>query len=1270
MKEKTRKIIGIVAVLMLLCVACVGAASAADEKGDLKVDNNTLKWYDGTNWVAVGTAEVGWYYYYILNQGSYKLVTDVDLSVLTNQYGICINGSDTELDLNGHVLKGANNDDYDYSVLFIKGGKKLTLKDTDLSVKYYQSHHGEAWEQIKDPTEAQKHDAIDISEYKSDTDDGVIVKAVGGIITGGKDSGVYIYYEGDNDGTMTMIGGNIVGNTADYGGGVYDYGVFNMSDGNIVGNIADGYDGGGVYIASDSEFTMSGGNIVGNTAVDGGGVYNEGVFNMSGNASITGNTAAGGYGGGGVYNNDDEDCTFTMNGGSITGNTADGCEYGGGGVYYDGGTMKVGGTAKIIGNYDDGYASNVYLDGGKYITKSNKPFETGACIGVTNEYAYRITSGEGWSSGDEKYFKSDYNSYYIGFKSDESNESDQLEFIDIESNVARLIPVSGTISYKTTIGDAIDDAESGDTIQLIANVTEDITISKNLTLDLNGYVLQGTGDGSVVSISSGNTLTLIDNDGATKHYFTVDEDGLWTLDEDNGTKIVEGGVITGGTGTVVYDEEPKPVGAIGGGVYVEGEFTMKGGRIVGNTTEYGGGGVSNNGNFEMNGYASISDNTAWYGGGVCNLGTFEISGYADIYGNTAVTGGGVDHESTVDDSMTVGECAKIFGNNAYSLADNISLFNIPESGEPQFTYIKISSEKSLDQGALFGVTLLDYNDDQGYYPTTGPITTNYPSGAPEGGWKQFFVSDNDDYCIGYDSVNSKLTFNKAVAKIGDVKYGTLQEAIDTVNDGETATIDMIANTKEAVNISDGANSTDYKNITLDLHGFVIDASEVENKSVIKTGQNNKLTLKDTDDTDTSSTHYFEYPEVNNAWVLTTKTPEESSTVKVYESVSAFNREEADAHLGTSGNEVYIKVTGGVITGGTGTVIDGDKYGGGVYVDNGGTFSMISGNIVGNDAYYKGGGVYNYGGVFNMSGNAIIAGNTNSGYYGGGGGVYIGSVGKFNMSDNASITGNTVPNGYGGGVNNYGGEFIMNGGSISNNYAGGNGGGVYNYESSEFSMNGGSISDNYARGGGGGVYNEPDSTFNMNSGSISDNTAYNSGGGVCNNGTFTMKNGSISYNDAYSGGGVVNSSSFTMDDGSISYNTADNSGGGVYNYVTFTMKGGSISYNDATNLGGGVVNEDVMNVGGTVKIIDNKVNGNNNNLFLRYGTSVTLGDGTGDIPKLTGDTRIDVTLYTGVGMITSNYPDEAPADGWESYFCQCSLIFPHLCSHKNPQKCSS
>ena len=107
-----------------------------------------------------------------------------------------------------------------------------------------------------------------------------------------------------------------------------------------------------------------------------------------------------------------------------------------------------------------------------------------------------------------------------------------------------------------------------------------------------------------------------------------------------------GGVLVSHTGTfnMFGGEITGNTAKSGGGVYVDGMFSMSGGTIYDNAGERGGGVyVTPNGMFNMSGSAAITGNTGTYGG-VYVDGTFSMSG-GTICGNTESSGGGVYVES-------------------------------------------------------------------------------------------------------------------------------------------------------------------------------------------------------------------------------------------------------------------------------------------------------------------------------------------------------------------------------------------------------------------------------------------------------------------------------------------------------------------------------------------------------------------------------------------------------------------------------------------------
>ena len=234
-----------------------------------------------------------------------KLAANIDISS-----SLTVNRAVT-LDLNGYVLKyeSANKG----SVIVVKDGVNLTLTDSNTTAvhKFTPDTNG-LW----------------VLDETSGTE-----TVNGGVITGGTGYPIwlyseYLYYGGGvyiaPGGQLTMTGGNIIGCSAEFGGGICieserdgKQGQFSMSGGNIIGCSAEC--GGGVYVDSESNqspFSMSGGSIIGCVASDiGGGVRASGTFKMSGHAvirSCTVESATQSIYGGGIYVNSSS--SFEMSG--------------------------------------------------------------------------------------------------------------------------------------------------------------------------------------------------------------------------------------------------------------------------------------------------------------------------------------------------------------------------------------------------------------------------------------------------------------------------------------------------------------------------------------------------------------------------------------------------------------------------------------------------------------------------------------------------------------------------------------------------------------------------------------------------------------------------------------------------------------------------------------------------------------------------------------------------------------------------------------------
>lgn len=272
------------------------------------------------------------------------------------------------------------------------------------------------------------------------------------------------------------------------------------------------------------------------------------------------------------------------------------------------------------------------------------------------------------------------------------------------------------------------------TVKLAADIYigATLTVDREVKLDLNGHVLQMASSNSspVIEVkkadngSSIGNLTLTDSDPDAVHKFTPNADGLWVLDEENGTKTVNGGVITGGKdiGILVDGGHHPPLtqkpdeaycahlimerGNIvgcsttttGGGVFAgyHAYFTMTGGSIRGCVAKYGGGVyLSMSSSFAMGGSALIADCVSTeggaYGGGGIGADTgvsVALSGNAVIQNCTAQNGGGVylnNATLTMSENASVTGCDSIGGGGVYVRG------NVTENDPPVFTMEDSSS---------------------------------------------------------------------------------------------------------------------------------------------------------------------------------------------------------------------------------------------------------------------------------------------------------------------------------------------------------------------------------------------------------------------------------------------------------------------------------------------------------------------------------------------------------------------------------------------------
>lgn len=536
----------------------------------------------------------------------------------------------------------------------------------------------------------------------------------------------------------------------------------------------------------------------------------------------------------------------------------------------------------------------------------------------------------------------------------------------------------------------------------VYTLAEDVTISGTLkvtgeaAVDLNGYVLRyadTTANGSVFEIVSGGDLTVIDSRPNVEHKFVSNADGLWVLDEQNGTEIVRGGIITGGTGLTDRNNN-----GYGGGVYVDGggRFTMTGGSIVGCKAEgyiaFGGGVfVAKGGQFTMTG-GSIVGCTAVadeyghaYGGGIRNdgevrgdIGRTTLSGTAEIRdchakGGFLLYGGGISDAGT----LTINGDVKIIGCTAGGMGSDAM-------------YVNANNDSSVTGGTFYGSIQDLGNKISGLIVTYRINDADYAIQVLQSG-NQITLPNPAKPGYTFDGwykdgakwekttlVTEKLTLTGSLY-VPVTDESTLTAALADSSDVIRLTSD--------IKLSNELQITNNRKVTLDLNGYVLDLGGKHISVSALSGDpwyhSNQLTIIDSD-----PTKHHKFTDNDGLW-----------------------------KLDENGDKT---VSGGVITGGS----DGSSA---IIAGSRGTVTMNVGNIVGCSTSGVGGAVSARNGTFIMNGGSIIGCKTDFA----GGAVYV-LNGKFIMNS-GSITNCVVtsPAGDGGAVYiSNDSTFTMTGGSIA------------------------------------------------------------------------------------------------------------------------------------------------------------------------------------------------------------------------------------------------
>ena len=297
-----------------------------------------------------------------VNFDTVRLASDINIDTT-----LTVNRTVT-LDLNGYVLKYVSANEG--SVIVVEGSGNLTLTDSNTTAKHKFMPNGKLW----------------VLDDASGTE-----AVTGGVITGGTGTDISTFggttwYCGGgalikNGGSLTMRGGNIIGCSAECGGGV-------------------------CIDSEQGQFSMSGGSIAGCVASDiGGGVFASGTFKMSGQAvirSCTAESATQYVCGGGVYVN--VSSSFEMSDTAII----EGCQAistssnssNGGGVYVSSSSSFVmSNEAKIEGCQAISNSSKASKGGGVHLANNTKFTLSGSAVIQNCTATNSANSGEAYGGG-------------------------------------------------------------------------------------------------------------------------------------------------------------------------------------------------------------------------------------------------------------------------------------------------------------------------------------------------------------------------------------------------------------------------------------------------------------------------------------------------------------------------------------------------------------------------------------------------------------------------------------------------------------------------------------------------------------------------------------------------------------------------------------------------------------------------------------------------------------------------------------------------------
>lgn len=346
-----------------------------------------------------------------------------------------------------------------------------------------------------------------------------------------------------------------------------------------------------------------------------------------------------------------------------------------------------------------------------------------------------------------------------------------------------------------TLAAAIAAANAGDTVMLLKNVTENVEIAKekNLTLDLNGKTLNGGTGTAKAALYNLGTITIRDTSEAKTGTIKRDDNG--TEGETSYYVIRNWGTMTIESGTVINNSgyrKTNPTGSMVGSSLIcngdckeGGTLTIKGGTLT------------------QNNFIAIKNGV---------LGVLHVTGGKITSNHSAI-------QNWFKADITGGEIKGQLWTDAWEEGKSVGETKI--GGDAKFT-----GEIVMDITGSVAPTLAinGGNLDVTNWRITNAAANAGAKPAVSGG--TFSSAVPAEYCAeGFiPTANADGTYGvKAgayVAQIGDVKYETLQAAIDAVKANETiyvlGNIDLGTDELSTYDVK-----TTVKNVTIDLGGYTV-----------------------------------------------------------------------------------------------------------------------------------------------------------------------------------------------------------------------------------------------------------------------------------------------------------------------------------------------------------------------------------------------------------------------------------------------------------------